>query len=227
MLRELKSSLETRLVEMERPITKSVDEKIKQSKIPLETYASKVAGVAESLSSKSQNTTAPDIQDFRDIMKNARNKELVEERDRKMRSKNIIIHRRADSSGTEEDKILVENLMKKVALESLCIKSIQKIGSQGTAGPITVEMSSESDKISVLRNLSKLKGSSEFKGVSITEDYTVSERKLIQEFNAKAKEKTENDPEKETVIWRVRGSPKNGLFLKKFRRDQQAAQVSN
>ena len=160
-------------------------------------------------------------------MKNARNEELVEERDRKMRSKNIIIHRRADSSGIEEDKILVQNLMKKVELESLCIKSIQRIGSQGTGGPIKIEMSSESDKISVLRNLNKLKGSSEFKGVSITEDYTVSERKLIREFNAKAKEKTGNDPEKETVVWRVRGSPKNGLFLKKFRRDQQAVQVSN
>ena len=71
-----------------------------------------------------------------------------------------------------------------------------------------------------MQNLKKLKGDDNFKGVGITEDYTVSERMLIQEYNAEAKERTENDPEGKSIL-HVRGSPKNGLFIKKFQKVQE------
>jgi len=61
----------------------------------------------------------------------------------------------------------------------------------------------------------KLKGNSLYKGIHITDDYTFNERKLIQDFNQQAKEKTSQEADQNS-IWRVCGTPKNGLFLKKF-----------
>ena len=73
-----------------------------------------------------------------------------------------------------------------------------------------------------MQNLKKLKGNENFNGAGITEDCTVSERKLIQEYNTEAKERTENDLK---FIWHVRGFPKNRLFVKKFWKIQENTQI--
>ena len=78
--------------------------------------------------------------------------------------------------------------------------------------------------MTLLQNLQKLKDDKRYKGIGITEDYTLSERKLIQEYNARSKEKNYYDPENNSDVWRVRGSPKNGLFIKKFRKVQENQQ---
>ena len=93
-----------------------------------------------------------------------------------------------------------------------------------TGGPLKIELMTEKDKVTLLQNLKKLKGDDNFKGVGITEDYTVSETKLIQEYNEEANERTENDPEGK-FIWHVRGFPKNGLFIQKFRKIQENTQI--
>ena len=81
--------------------------------------------------------------------------------------------------------------------------------------PIKVALKNESEKKAIFKKLRLLKGKDEFKGVSVAEDYTESERKVFKLWSDKAKERSSN--EAENVIWRVRGSPKNGtLRLKKF-----------
>ena len=82
-------------------------------------------------------------------------------------------------------------------------------------------MKNEEDKQRILNNLRKLKGNKEFKGLSVTEDLTQSERKMVREWASKAEEKNKNEVPGSNVIWRVRGSPKNGLRLKKFLRQDQ------
>ena len=77
-------------------------------------------------------------------------------------------------------------------------------------------MNSEEDKDILLRNLTKLKDQVVYKGVSVTEDYTVAERKLLTEWRDKAKEKNTEEGDTSKYIWRVRGTPKNGLSLKRF-----------
>ena len=60
-----------------------------------------------------------------------------------------------------------------------------------------------------MSNLCKLKGSErEFGKISITDDYTASEREQIRKFSQLAKEKTETT---EGKLFKVRGTPKNGL----------------
>ena len=79
-------------------------------------------------------------------------------------------------------------------------------------------MINESDKNRVLASLSQLKGKDNYIGVSITEDYSLKERELIKGFSQKAKDANKNEDENSQFIWRVRGTPKNGLFLKKFKK---------
>ena len=136
-----------------------------------------------------------------------------------MRSANIVIHGLKESS-KEDDKKFAEGLLTKVGVESMCIKTTQRIGKLGANGPLKVELPSEKHKLEVLQNLRNLKGDENYKGIGITEDFTLAERKLIQEYNTRAKEKNETDQDKDSFVWRVRGSPKNGLFIKKFRKTQ-------
>jgi len=45
-----------------------------------------------------------------------------------------------------------------------------------------VEFQSEQDKDKIMRSLPNLKGKTEYKGTSITDDYTVAERELINDI---------------------------------------------
>ena len=80
--------------------------------------------------------------------------------------------------------------------------------------PLRVKFDSEQDKSKVMRRLSNLKKAEEkFNKISITDDYTIQEREEIQRFVAEAKKK--NEHETGNFFWRVRGSPKTGLELRK------------
>ena len=72
-------------------------------------------------------------------------------------------------------------------------------------------------KDTIFSNLSNLKSFAKYKGVGITDDYTAAERELLKEWVERAKARNEEETD-ETIIWRVRGSPKNRLQLKKFPR---------
>ena len=70
-----------------------------------------------------------------------------------------------------------------------------------------------------MSNLRNLKDQTEYSKISITDDYTLNEYKIIQDKVAEAKEeniKLGNDSEFINV---VRGTPKNGLYLKKVKRN--------
>ena len=85
-----------------------------------------------------------------------------------------------------------------------------------------LQLESEAEKDKIIMNLQNLKGKVEYKGVIITEDYTVVERKLLQDWRDKAKEKNNSEEPNSNYIWRVRGTPKNGLELKRFLKQRPA-----
>ena len=79
---------------------------------------------------------------------------------------------------------------------------------------IKVEMKTAKDKDNVLSNLRKLKGTEEeFGKISITSDYTKSERDQIRAMSEKAKAQTESSEDR---VFKVRGDPKNGLKIVSF-----------
>ena len=67
-----------------------------------------------------------------------------------------------------------------------------------------------------MNNLRDLKGRQEFKGISITDDHTWNEREQIKKFMKDAKEQNLKEPETSYYVWKVRGTPKTGLHLKRL-----------
>ena len=73
-------------------------------------------------------------------------------------------------------------------------------------------MADEQAKRLIYKNLSDLKQFPKDQGVGLTDDYTPAERQLLKGWIVKPKHKTETETD-DSIIWRVRGSPKNVLFL--------------
>ena len=82
---------------------------------------------------------------------------------------------------------------------------------------LKVVMKSEAEKDNVMANLRRLKGTEDdFGKISVTSDYTRSERDKINEFLTKATRQNEEDP---TRVYKVRGDPKNGLRIISYKRE--------
>ena len=90
-------------------------------------------------------------------------------------------------------------------------KQIIRIGSKSAdkKRPVKVILNNADDKEKIMSNLRKLKDADDnIRGISVREDYTQEERKLIQAMHEEEKRKNEAD---NVTHWKVRGTPKNGL----------------
>ena len=119
-------------------------------------------------------------------------------------------------------RIIIKSLMVDLGLEAQC-KSLYRLGKKNAAGepskrPIKVIMNSEKEKELVMANLKNLKDKEKYKRVSITDDYTIKERNMVQEFVKKAKAANENEEPNSGFEWKVRGSPKNGMSIKRLKK---------
>ena len=114
-------------------------------------------------------------------------------------------------------------MIKELCIGAVTAKSMERIGNSDTekVRPLKVSFMNESDKNKVMGNLKNLKDKPEYNGISIKEDFTISERSTIKEYVKRANEKNEIEPSDSEYVWRVRGSPKNRLFLKKVMRVNQ------
>ena len=163
-------------------------------------------------------------ENFRDIARMAKLEELEEENQKRLRQNNIVIHGKKENetntSGSDEE--FVNALLKELCVGAVKAKFMVRIGKieNGKARPLKVTFHNENDKVKVLDNLKQLKGKSEFGGISIKEDFTISERNLVKEYVQKANEKNQSEPVDSEYVWRVRGSPKNRLFLKKVMKER-------
>ena len=67
-----------------------------------------------------------------------------------------------------------------------------------------------------MNSLKNLNGKTSYDGISIVEDFTLCKRSMIQEWTKKVKVKAKNEkePSYSKYVWRVRGSPSKGLYMK-------------
>ena len=91
---------------------------------------------------------------------------------------------------------------------------MSRIGAKikGKTRPLLLGLENEEEKEKMLGNLKALKGIEKYKGISIMEDLTPEQRNTIKKLSSEAKTLKET-----SVVWRVRGSSKNGFFLKKIK----------
>ena len=137
------------------------------SKNPIQSYA---------------NAARPDTpanNDFRNLIIAAKNEERIEERNKKVRENNIIIHGCIEKDSDDQDKTFVQDIIKEISVGIVKTKSITRVGKtdSGKSRPIKVSFNNIDEKNKVMSNLRFLKGKETYNKVSITEDYTISERK--------------------------------------------------
>ena len=206
--------------ELEKILLKRIDDHIIQNS------SSHNQSYAAALQKAEQQQDAPTVTSFREIARIAKMEELEEENQKRLRKNNIIIHGKKETnvqSGGEEDSLFVKEMIKELCIGAVTAKSMERIGNSDTekVRPLKVIFMNESDKNKVMGNLKNLKDKPEYNGISIKEDFTISERSMIKEFVKRANEKNEKEPSDSEYVWRVRGSPKNRLFLKKVMRVNQ------
>ena len=201
-----------------------VEEKLKEITNVNETIKKQNETLNQSSKSYAQNEKQWKVptksMDFRRIMQETKNEELIEERQRDARAKNIIIHGLRETPNLaeekEEDEKVIKELLQTLEIESTP-ESTARLGIRdiGKKRPIKIKMRNMNEKELVMSSLGKLKNAPEnLKKISVTEDYTVGEREIIRNKVAEAKQKTETEGEGK-YMWRVRGTPKNGLRLMK------------
>ena len=153
-------------------------------------------------------------------MLETKHEEITEELDRKSRVNNLIIHGKQEFNATD-DEAFAKNLFKDLQVETITIQQIERIRQNNDLQrrPIKLVLKSEEDKKRVFDNLKHLKDRTQYTGISVTYDYTQRERSM-KKFHDEAKE-SNNEMEDNIFVWKVRGTPNRGLFLKRFMRADQ------
>jgi len=154
------------------------------------------------------------VPELRKVIQDEKLRDAEEERQHDLRRSNLIIFGVKESN---EDEEFAKDLFKDVGVQPK-IKHTVRIGSKklGNDRPIKVVAESAYHQCMVIKGLVNLKGNQKYEGISVTEDFTKFERNQIKEWSKKAKER--NAKEKDGTIWRVRGCPSRGLYLKKIKK---------
>ena len=203
-----------------------LEEKINAAVQLNKSYADTVTNTMTSTSSGAP-TTVTQV-DFRAVMREERNSQLADETDKRMRACNFIVHGCVEANGEiperkENDKNFIDALFVDIGIEAT-YKAMHRLGkidetsNEAAKRPIKVVMQNETDKDLVMARLNQLKGKEKYKGISITEDHSIADRKIIKEWAEKATAANANEPAESLYEWKVRGSPKNGMQLKKFQK---------
>ena len=199
---KLANLIETKLGEKNDAVSNTNPEEKKKQE---ETYAKVLAVPAE----------------LKKMFKEVRNDEKVEDTEMEKRSKNFIIHGAAEIGENakeieKNDEQYIKDILYKIGVGT-GFESVTRLGkpNENRQRTIKIVMKTSIDKDNVLGNLSKLKGTvEEFGKISITSDYTKTERDQIKAMSEKAKAQSAADKDR---VYKVRGDPKNGLKIVSFR----------
>ena len=168
-----------------------------------------------------QNLTGETIEN---AIKVSRNNEKIQKIEQTKRENNLIIHGvyefgQTDKEKEKEDQTFIKSFLEVIGVNVLPI-SVTRIGKiqDGRIRPIKLVMNSLENKDRIMSRLVNLKYAEErFKRLSVKDDYTVEERQLIKIWHQKAEERNTNE---NTTMWKVRGTPKNGLRIVKVIKNQ-------
>ena len=224
LMKQIEKTLEDRFNSMQTILMSFIDEKINKSLNQRFTnamsFAFATSGANASFTQadiKQQQSTNP--QSFRELMLATRNEELAEEKEKKERMKNMIIHGKDEGKGKEEALEFLNDMLEIIGCKA-AVKSIICIGqcAPNKTRPIRVVFEKEEEKRQIMNNLSKLKDCMDYRGISVTDDYTVSERAMIRKFVEDARQKNSLETDECNYIWKARGTPQSGLTIKRFRK---------
>ena len=200
-LQEFENKIETKLANFSSQITEEVPNKVNKTleKLP-----------------------QPHENNFREIIQEAQEKEILMMEDKKVREQNMILFRSAESKDPDpeirkaHDSDYFRELCESVLdVGRIGTKQIIRLGkkSENSNRPLRITLANPADKNNIMANANMLKNADEkFRNISISYDYTKEEREKIKASVAAAKELTKNDP---NFSYRVTGHPWN-LYTRKI-----------
>ena len=159
------------------------------------------------------------------IMMATKNEEIAEQAEKKRRGKSIMVFGRREHESDRwkkaDDEEFAEQFIKDIQAGQIKVKEMSRIGTfnvnDSKIRPLKITLNSEEEQQKIMGGLRNLKDNENYKGISIKEDYTINERQLIKSYTEQAKTMNELErAKKSTTVYKVRGTPKNGLFLKRF-----------
>ena len=172
-----------------------MEEKLNHAMIQTKSYAESVQNTSHEKNQQNMPTPSGTYIDFCAIMEETKNAELAEQKENKLRFKNLIIHGVEESSSENKDAIKSDDIYINDFIAALkvtsTVKSASRIGLpvQDKNGPSKVVMDMEEVRNRILSNLRNLKDIPEYKTIGVTEDYTITERRMIKDLSDKTKEK--------------------------------------
>ena len=153
------------------------------------------------------------IPNIKKLLRSEKVEEQMEDQRKQSKDASIIIHGVKENE-KEGDDIFVDGLLQDVRIKTQPTY-VSRIGrTQGTR-PIKVAFKDGHEKYKFMRKLTELKNYQKYSKISITDDMTKMERELVKEWKKKADERNQTESNYD-YEWRVRGSPREGLYLKKI-----------
>lgn len=221
-------SLGSKMKEMDENISKSMTINFKNLEAKIETVINNQTSTLTMTTEKTfanvvKNNQTNSTPNIKNIIKETQAEQNREEHEKKKRETNIVVHGVPEYNHTSEEEEnnwntdYAKKLMTDLKIDDKTKNAI-RIGKpqEEKNRPIKIFLTNLADKENVMANLKNLKGIDKYKGISITNDYTFTQRRIIKEWTQKAKERNEKEPTDSKVVWRVRGSPEKNIYLKKF-----------
>lgn len=165
---------------------------------------------------KTSTSNEADPKYIKEAIKDAWREEEAEENDKLKRAQNVIVHG-VTEKGADEDKTWVSDLIKDIHVK-VNTKRVIRLGkaADDKKRPLLISLKDENERSKFLGNLTGIKSIEKYKGISVTEDLTPEERKHLKDLSLEAKQRNLLQ-KSSTEVWRVRGSSKNGFYLKKIK----------
>lgn len=231
LIENLETTIHDRLSRLGEDLKKELLDTLTKSMHEIRDENNKVAEDIKDVSKTYAETVKKNIQISSTIptqIENANNLR-VEENEQKKRALNVIVHGVAEFTGRDDEKEKHDRKFLKDLFDTLDrglkFKSFSRIGTdESKKRPIKVSMNNEADKKMFMRSLSLLKDHEDFVGISITDDYTQSEREIIKKWRENAKIESDKLGKNAEYLIVARGNPKNRMFYKKIRKRRQGAQ---
>ena len=222
LLSSLKSLLDNKVSQIEGKIETAIEKKLGEKMAALNSLNEKIKDNNEvaviPAGDKTSYAKALGVPtELRKIMEETRNDEKIERIEQEKRSQNFIIHGAeeiGDSANeiSENDADYINEVLAHLRITSQA-ESITRLGkpNESKCRVLKIVMQTKAAKEEVMANLRRLKGTDEqFGRISVTDDYTNSDREKIRDFANRAREQAKSDP---TRVFKVRGDPKNGLRI--------------
>ena len=179
--KNIKESLIKEVKENNKQITENLNRVINQGLTYADTVRNEDGPTADQIN-------PAETRDLRSIMREERNEELAEQSEKRRRVYNIVMHGVNEAvgvgkeDGQKHDELFVNTFIDTIKVAAK-FKSVLRLGKPDPIKkrPIMVIFHSEQEKEKIMRNLGNLKDNEKYKGVSITEDYTLKDRETIKE----------------------------------------------